>query len=77
MAQLSSLPPRDQTLLTDTLRIYLDTGSVTETARRLYCHRNTVINRLARVTSSTGLDPAVPRDAGALRLLLAVDAAAD
>ena len=77
LAQLSSLPPRDQTLLTDTLRIYLDTGSITETARRLYCHRNTVINRLARVTSSTGLDPAVPRDAGALRLLLAVDAAAD
>jgi DNA-binding PucR family transcriptional regulator len=77
LAQLSSLPSRDRTLLTDTLRIYLDTGSISETARRLYCHRNTVINRLARLSGSTGLDPAVPRDAGALRLLLAVDEAAD
>lgn len=75
LAQLSSLPPRERTLLTDTLRVYLDTGSITETARQLYCHRNTVINRLAKVSSSTRLDPSVPRDAGALRLLLAVDAA--
>lgn len=75
LAALSSLPTRDRELLTDTLRIYLDTGSVAETARRLYCHRNTVVNRLARVSAGTGLDPAVPRDAGALRLLLAVDAA--
>lgn len=74
LAPLSSLPRRERTLLTDTLRIYLDTGSVTETARLLYCHRNTVVNRLARVTSSTGLDPAVPHDAGALSLLLALDA---
>ncbi|MGE2737656.1 PucR family transcriptional regulator [Mycolicibacterium vaccae] len=75
LAPVSSLPPRDRQAVTDTLSIYLDTGSIAETAARLYCHRNTVINRLARITSSTGLDPAVPRDAGALRLLLAVDAA--
>ncbi|MGE2730771.1 PucR family transcriptional regulator [Mycolicibacterium vaccae] len=75
LAPVSALPPRDRQALTDTLSIYLDTGSIAETAARLYCHRNTVINRLARITSSTGLDPAVPRDAGALRLLLAVDAA--
>ncbi|WP_204250141.1 PucR family transcriptional regulator [Mycolicibacterium goodii] len=74
MMPLRALTTRDQKLLADTLRIYLDTGSVAETARRLYCHRNTVINRLSRVSSTTGLDPTVPRDAGALRLLLAIDA---
>ncbi|WNG85343.1 helix-turn-helix domain-containing protein [Mycobacterium sp. ITM-2016-00317] len=75
LADLTSMPPRDREALTDTLRIYLDTGSIAETAGRLYCHRHTVINRLARVNSSTGLDPAIPRDAGALHLLLAIEAA--
>ena len=49
-----------------TLEEYLQTGSVSETSRRQYCHRNTVLNRLARVRELTGCDPTVPRDAALL-----------
>jgi hypothetical protein len=51
-----------------TLRTYLETGSVPETARREVVHANTVGYRLNRVREITGLDPRVPRD-GALLVL--------
>ncbi|MCW2542496.1 MAG: putative transcriptional regulator [Frankiales bacterium] len=51
-----------------TLRSYLDTGSVPETARREQVHANTVGYRLGRVRELTGLDPRVPRDAALLVL---------
>ena len=38
-----------------TLRVWLEEGcSVVRTAERIYCHRNTVLNRLARVAELTG-----------------------
>ncbi len=41
-------------LLLDTLRTWLDTGgSAGQTAARLYCHRNTVLNRLRRLEALT------------------------
>jgi len=41
-------------VLLDTLRTWLDTGgSAGQTAARLYCHRNTVLNRLRRVEGLT------------------------
>lgn len=51
-----------------TLRVYLETGSVPETARREVVHANTVGYRLGRVRDLTGLDPRVPRDATLLVL---------
>ena len=51
-----------------TLRSYLDTGSVPETARREMVHANTVGYRLGRVRDLTGLDPRVPRDSALLVL---------
>jgi sugar diacid utilization regulator len=51
-----------------TLRVYLETGSVPETARRELVHANTVGYRLGRVRDLTGLDPRVPRDAALLVL---------
>jgi hypothetical protein len=51
-----------------TLRSYLDTGSVPETARREQVHANTVGYRLGRVRDLTGLDPRVPKDAALLVL---------
>ena len=42
-------------VLLDTLRTWLDTGgSAGQTAGRLYCHRNTVLNRLRRLEALTG-----------------------
>jgi hypothetical protein len=54
--------------LVTTLRAYLDTGSVPETARRAVVHPNTVAYRLGRVRDLTGLDPRIPRDAALLVL---------
>lgn len=44
----------ERAVLLDTLRAWLDTGgSAGQTASRLYCHRNTVLNRLRRVEGLT------------------------
>ena len=51
-----------------TLRCYLETGSVPETARRGHVHANTVGYRLGRVKELTGLDARVPRDSALLVL---------
>ncbi|HVE94806.1 MAG TPA: helix-turn-helix domain-containing protein [Acidimicrobiales bacterium] len=58
---------RDELLLS-TLRSYLASGSVPETARREVVHPNTVLYRLRRVRELTGLDPRVPADATVLVL---------
>ncbi|ROO89161.1 PucR-like helix-turn-helix protein [Actinocorallia herbida] len=62
-------PERD-TLL-HTLASLLDCdGSVTRTAAVLYCHRNTVFNRLRRIEALTGRSPDRPRDVVELALAL-------
>jgi hypothetical protein len=55
-------------VLVPTLRAYLATGSVPETARREHVHPNTVSYRLARVRELTGLDARVPQEAAVLVL---------
>ncbi|MGI8536390.1 MAG: helix-turn-helix domain-containing protein [Mycobacteriales bacterium] len=45
----------ERSLLLDTPKAWLDTGgSAGQTAARLYCHRNTVLNRLRRLKALTG-----------------------
>jgi DNA-binding CsgD family transcriptional regulator len=49
-----ALDPDERRVLLQTLREWLDTGgSAGQTAVRLYCHRNTVLNRLRRVEALT------------------------
>ncbi|GAA1360654.1 hypothetical protein GCM10009596_17760 [Arthrobacter rhombi] len=43
-------------------------GSVSATARVLFVHRNTLTQRLDRITQLTGLDPRIPAQAQTLRL---------
>ncbi|MQA03198.1 MAG: PucR family transcriptional regulator [Streptosporangiales bacterium] len=50
---------------------YLRTGSLADTARELYCHRNTVLNRLHKFTAATGRDVTSPPDAAVVALALA------
>jgi hypothetical protein len=69
LAGLEGSPSRQQ--LEATLRTFLATGSVTETARAGFCHRNTVQNRLRRCHELTGLDPLVPEQATVLVVALA------
>lgn len=54
-----------------TVEAYLACGSSTSaTARLLYLHRNTAIQRLDRITELTGLDPRVPTEAATLQLAI-------
>jgi hypothetical protein len=56
--------------LVETVRAYVETASVAGTARVLYCHRNTVLNRLTRFAQLTGYDPTRPVDAAAVVVAL-------
>lgn len=60
-------------LVESTLRCFLATGSVPETATRELVHPNTVTYRLRRVAERTGYDPRRPADAAILALALLVD----
>ncbi len=60
--------------LVGTLRVYLATGSIPETARREHVHVNTVAYRLGRVRDLVGLDPRVPADSALLVLGLGLPA---
>jgi hypothetical protein len=54
-----------------TVRVFLaGEGSVGSTAARLYCHRNTVVNRLRRFCDITGLDVRRPADAAVVLVAL-------
>lgn len=61
-------------VLVSSLRAYLATGSVPETARAEHVHVNTVAYRLARVRDLTGLDPRIPQTAALLVLGLGLPA---
>ena len=61
-------------VVVQTLRTFLATGSVPETARREHVHANTVGYRLGRVRDITGLDPRVPQDCALLVLGLGLPA---
>lgn len=57
-----ALPAEDRRMLLSTLGTWLDCqGSTTYAAQRLYCHRNTVSNRLRRLEQLTGRSLADPR----------------
>jgi hypothetical protein len=61
-------------VVVQTLRTYLATGSVPETARRELVHANTVGYRLGRARELTGLDPRVPQESALLVLGLGLPA---
>lgn len=59
--------PRDEELLVGTIEAWFEHGgSGTKAAAALHCHRNTVLNRLARVAELTGRDINDPRAAAEL-----------
>ncbi|MCQ4205827.1 PucR family transcriptional regulator [Streptomyces longispororuber] len=71
LGPLLALPPADRTLLLDTLDVWLDCdGSAQRAAARLYCHRNTVLNRLRRCEQLTGRSLTRPTDLVELALAL-------
>ncbi len=55
LAPLLDLPDQETDVLLETLAAWIATGgSAGQTAERLYCHRNTVLNRLRRIEVLTG-----------------------
>lgn len=66
LGPLATISAHERDRLIETVQAYLRSGSVSETARQLYCHRNTVLNRIARFGQLTSFDPANPQDAAAV-----------
>ncbi|MGW4789218.1 helix-turn-helix domain-containing protein [Streptomyces sp. NPDC004230] len=70
---LLELEPADRAVLLETLDVWLACeGSAGRAASRLYCHRNTVFNRLRRLEQLTFRSLARPRDL--IEMTLALDA---
>lgn len=63
LGPLAHLDPADADVLLDTLATWLACdGSAQRASRRLYCHRNTVLNRLRRYEQLTGRSLSRPSD---------------
>lgn len=71
LGPLDRLDPADRDVLIETLTAWLDSdGSAQRTGARLYCHRNTVLNRLRRFEQLTGRCLTRPSDAVEVSLAL-------
>ncbi|MBK0421822.1 helix-turn-helix domain-containing protein [Leucobacter sp. CSA2] len=62
-AALGTCGIAERARLEEAVRSYLRTGSIGESAAELFCHRNTIANRLRRFAELTGVDPLVPTQA--------------
>lgn len=56
--------------LVETARIFIETGSIKSSSERLFCHRNTVVKRLAQLEQLLGLRFSIPREAALIVLAL-------
>ena len=63
---LAGCTPAERGRLEEAARCYLRTGSIGASAEALFCHRNTLANRLRRFADLTGVDPLVPAHAARL-----------
>ncbi len=71
LGPLLGLEPADREVLLDTLTTWLACdGSAQRAGERLYCHRNTVLNRLRRCEQLTGRSLARPSDVVEVSLAL-------
>ncbi|WP_406726930.1 helix-turn-helix domain-containing protein [Streptomyces sp. GD-15H] len=70
LSGLDRLSPHERGRLLDTVVAYCESGSVAAVTRELYCHRNTVLNRLSRFTELTGLHPTRPTEAATILFAL-------
>jgi len=71
LAGLDSAPRGERDRLVETVLAYARNGSVQQTATALFCHRNTVVNRLRRFADLTGRQMTTPADAALLLVALA------
>ncbi|GAA5157733.1 helix-turn-helix domain-containing protein [Pseudonocardia eucalypti] len=67
---LAEISDSERARLLETVRHYAARGVIGEVATRMYCHRNTVLNRLRRFADLTAHDPTVPAEAATILLAL-------
>lgn len=67
-AKLAECSPAERDAIEESVRAYLETGSVQAAASQMFCHRNTITNRLRRFTELTGIDVTVPTEAASVVL---------
>ena len=60
----------DYELIVNTLLRFAESGSVSDTAAALYCHRNTVMNRIRKFEEATGISLRSPRALAMVQLCL-------
>lgn len=71
LGALDALPGPERTALLDTLAAWFDAdGDVRQVATALFCHRNTVYNRLLRIEALTGRSTRAPVDVAMLYVSL-------
>ena len=63
---LSACREGERERLEETVRHLLRNGNITDTAQELFCHRNTVLNRVSRFQELTGIDLTVPAQSARL-----------
>ena len=63
LGAFAAIPNADRQLLEQTAEIFLKTASPGVAARAMFCHRNTITNRLDQIQALTGLDLRLPADA--------------
>jgi len=69
LGRVADLSAAEQELLLGTLRTWMDCGgNASAAARELYCHRNTVRNRLQRVEELSGQSLSDPRGVAGLSI---------
>jgi hypothetical protein len=69
LGRVIDLAPAERDMLLDTLRAWLECGgNASATARLLYCHRNTVRNRLHRLEDLSGQSLSDPRGVAGLSI---------
>lgn len=69
---LDGCTPHERQRLLQVLQSYSRTGSIKETAQELYCHRNTVVNRLRALSQIIGLDVTVPAESAQALIALSL-----
>ena len=65
-AALARCAGTERARLIQGVRAYLATGSIAASAEAVFCHRNTMMNRLRRFADVTGIDVTVPMQAARL-----------
>lgn len=70
LSGLAGISEHERRRLLETVAAYCDSGSITAAARALFCHRNTVLNRLNRFAELTGHHPTRPREAATVLIAL-------